>query len=181
MRNEKGCGMGKDDGYEIVIDFIAENRDSAYRLAYSYVNNKEDALDIIQDSICKALASVKHLKNTERIKPWFYRILVNSAIDMLRKNKKYTSLGVKTLEAAQSDPVDNYLKFEINNALDILPIKNKTIIMLRFYEDMTLEEIANIMDENINTIKTRLYSSLKKMNIHLQEYDKDVVDKEVLL
>ncbi|WP_331666942.1 sigma factor [Metaclostridioides mangenotii] len=54
--------------------FIIENRENFYRVAYSYVRNEQDALDIIQDSIYKALNSVEILKEIKFIKTWFYRI-----------------------------------------------------------------------------------------------------------
>lgn len=164
--------MGKNDSYNTVTAFIIENRVPLYRLAYSYVHNKEEAMDIIQDSICKALASIQSLKNQERVKPWFYRILVNTAIDFIRKNKKYIYLEPDMLEAEISSLDDSYQDFDLRNSMDKLSTANKTIIVLRFYEGLELGEIADIMNENLSTIKTRLYSSLKKMRIELDETER---------
>ena len=52
--------------------------------------------------------------------------------------------------------------------MDKLPEKYKTVVILRYFEDMKIEEIAEVLDENINTIKTRLYSAIKKLNIQMQ-------------
>ena len=64
--------MARNDSYNIVTTLILNNRDSIYRMAYSYVHNKEDAQDIVQDSICKALTSIRSLKNQAYVKAWFY-------------------------------------------------------------------------------------------------------------
>lgn len=134
--------MGKSDSYNTITTFILENRVPIYRLAYSYVHNKENALNIIQDSICKALTSIQFLKNEERVKLWFYRILVNTAIDFIRKNKKYVYLEADMLEAEVSGSYDSYQEFDLRNIIDRLSITNKTIILLRFYEGLELGEIS---------------------------------------
>jgi RNA polymerase sigma-70 factor (ECF subfamily) len=172
--------MSEKNNFDIVTGFIMDNRDPIYRLAYSYVHDKDDALDIIQDSICKALSSMKSLKNPMLVKPWFFRIIVNTALDFLRKNKKYLYLDADTLEALAPGSTDEYHDFELQKAIEKLSTINKTIIVLRFYKDFKLEEISIILNENINTIKTKLYSSLKKLRIELEERDKciDIVNND---
>ncbi|MCL4518139.1 MAG: RNA polymerase sigma factor [Thaumarchaeota archaeon] len=142
-----------------------------YRLAYSYVYNKENAQDIVQDSICKALTSIRSLKNQASVKAWLYRILVNTAIAFLRKNKNYVYLEADTLEF-EATSNDSYLDFDLRNAINKLSTANKTIIVLRFYEGLELREIADITNENLSTVKTRLYSSLRKMGIELDDSEK---------
>lgn len=157
--------MGKDVCREIVTDFIVENRDSAYRLAYSYVHEREDALDIVQDSVCKALSSVKSLDRPDAVKTWFYRIVINTAIDFIRRHKKHLFVEVDRLAAAN----DSYSDFDLSSAIASLSTANKTVIVLRFHENMKLDEIATVMNENLSTTKTRLYSSLKKLRVQLEE------------
>jgi RNA polymerase, sigma subunit, SigV len=68
---------------DYVTKFIIENREGYYRLAYTYVKNQQDALDIVQEAICKALESQHKLKNPDGIKSWFYKIVVHTALDFL--------------------------------------------------------------------------------------------------
>ena len=72
-----------------VKDYIVENQERFYKIAYSYVKNEDDALDIVHDAICKALYKIDSLKDIEVVKSWFYKILINRTIDYIRKNKKY--------------------------------------------------------------------------------------------
>ena len=70
-----------------LIECITDNKEAFYRLAYSYVKNENDAVDILQDSIQKAISSKRHIKNEQYIKSWFYRIVVNTSLDFLKKQK----------------------------------------------------------------------------------------------
>lgn len=158
--------MGRKDSYNSIITLILDNRDSIYRLAYSYVHNRADAEDIVQDSICKALTSMHSLKKQANAKAWFYRIVVNTAIDFIRKNKKYLYSEIDRLESEFAGS-DYYSDPDLRDAINKLSTVNKTIIVLRFYEDLELREIADIMNENLSTVKTRLYSSLKKLRLDL--------------
>ena len=76
------------DLYEILIEYILEDQNRFYRLAYSYVQNKDDALDIVQNAICRALERYETLRDAGAVRAWFYRILVNESLAMLRKRKE---------------------------------------------------------------------------------------------
>ena len=78
-----------------IIDFIMQNQERCYRLAYSYVQNEQDALDVVHDSIVKALRYSKTLKDIGSLKTWFYKIVVHTSLDYLKKERKCTFLIVK--------------------------------------------------------------------------------------
>ena len=155
--------------HQIFIACITEHKDDFYRLAYSYVKNQEDALDIVQESIKKAITSLNKIKDPNSMKSWFYKVVVRTAIDFLRKQKKETLTDDETIDFLSKGKEDTYKDMDLNKALDELPIPYKTVIILRFFEDLKLEEIAEILDENINTIKTRLYKGLKMLRIIISE------------
>ncbi|GAB2572497.1 RNA polymerase sigma factor [Gracilibacillus alcaliphilus] len=149
--------------------FILENKESLYRIAYSYVKNQEDALDIVQESIHKALIHINTLENQISLKSWFYKIIVNTSLDYLRKYKRLSVVDATVMEALANGSEDEYHDLDLQAAIDHLPDKYKTIILLRYFEDMKIEEIAKIVDENVNTIKTRLYRALKLLKVELDE------------
>ena len=72
---------------EEFANFVRQNEDSFYRIAFSYARNREDALDIVQDAVEKGLRKLPSLRDPARIKPWFCRILVNESIDRLRRRR----------------------------------------------------------------------------------------------
>lgn len=147
-------------------DYIVQNKDSFYRMAFSYAKNEQDALDIVQESIYKGLSNIDKLNSIDAIKPWFYRLLINTAIDVLRKNKKYVLID-DSIEIENNITYDKDSEIDIQRALDNLPTEYKSIIIMRYFEDMKISDIASILDENVNTIKTRLYKALKLLKIDI--------------
>lgn len=73
---------------ETLINYIKENEDKFYRIAFSYSENEEAALDIVQESIVKSLNHINKLKNEEYVKTWFYRILINECLQYIKKIKE---------------------------------------------------------------------------------------------
>lgn len=153
-----------------VKDYIVNNQENFYKVAYSYVKNQDDALDIVHDSICKALSKLGSLKDEKAIKPWFYKILVNSSIDYIRKNNKYVTLSEESLDAKYNSN-DIYTDIDIERALEKLPEEYRIIIVLRYFEDMKIDEIANVLSQNTNTIKTKLYTGLRRLKIKIKIED----------
>jgi len=150
-------------------DYIVENKEKHYRIAYSYVKNVDDALDIVQEAIFKALVSLETLKNPDYFRSWFYKILINTALDFLRKQKKIISVDDEFLHSFDNGRVDTYSDIDLHRSLENLPGNYRSIIILRFFEDLKIEEIAEILDENVNTIKTRLYKSLEVLRIKMND------------
>lgn len=155
--------------HALFVGCVTEHKEDFYRLAFSYVKNQEDALDIVQESIKKALISIEAIKDPTSIKSWFYKIVVRTAIDFLRKQKKLTLADNQMIDSISHGKEDLYEDIDLHNALDELPLQYKTVITLRFFEDLKIEEIAEIVDENINTVKTRLYRGLKLLRIIITE------------
>lgn len=75
--------MRKNKSEDNIITFIIENKENFYRLAFSFVKNTEDALDIVQESIEKAILKRETLRDDQSIKSWFYKIVVNTSLDFL--------------------------------------------------------------------------------------------------
>lgn len=148
--------------------YISTNRNAHFRLAYSYSRHQEDAWDIVHESIVKALKAIDKSKYPEALNSWFYRILVNTSLDFLRRNKKFVQYDQESIEN-KLETVDQYVDFDLQDALDKLPTEIKTIIVLRYFEDMKITDIAKVLDENENTLKTKLYKGLKLLRIELQE------------
>ena len=153
--------------------YIIANKEKLYRLAYSYVRNQEDALDVVQESIYKALSHQHTMENPAAVKTWMYRIVVHTALDFIRKNKKISYLTDEMIEnrSAKEDAHEN---FDLSKAMQQLSPKHRTVIILRFFEDMKLDDIAQVLDENVNTVKTRLYKALKLLKIQLDDVQEEV-------
>ncbi len=146
--------------YDQTVEYILDNQEKLYRLAYSYLQNKEDALDAVQNAICTALEKCESIRNPDAIKTWLYRVVVNEALQLLRKGKREMAWDpVAMPEDAYFDtPMEEM--HEVYAQVQKLPPPIKTIIILRFYEELSLKEIAQVTGLNINTVKSRLYRGL---------------------
>lgn len=166
--------MKEKDTYEELVQYIIENNDKFYRIAYTYMGNKDNSLDCVQSAICKALEYSSTLKNIKAVKTWFYKILVNECLQYLRKSKReIISDPFEIIEDSCTEK--GYEEIEIATGSDVfhlvekLPLEQKTIIILRYYEELSLKEIARITETNENTVKSRLYSAIVKLQKNVKE------------
>ncbi|MBU3145480.1 sigma-70 family RNA polymerase sigma factor [Clostridium sp. CF012] len=148
---------------------IQSRKENIYKVAYSYVNNTEDALDIMQEVIYKALVSIKSLNEPEYFNTWLTRITINCSINYLNKSKKVISIDEKHLKDMTSLPNNKEEIMDLHESLKNLNTKYKTIIILKYFEDLTLKDISDILKLPLSTVKTQLYRGLEKLKIDLKE------------
>ena len=157
------------DVKEILIEYIKDNQEKLYRIAFSYSKNEEAALDIVQEAITKALKNINKLSEESYIKTWFYRILINESLQYIRKNKRILSYELEAIENKVDCNVDFAEGLDVYKYVQDLNEKLKTVIILRFFEDMKISEIAKITKTNESTVKSRLYKGLKELKRLIEE------------
>lgn len=156
----------KENIRQCVEEELLSNYQKYYRLAYSYVKNEADALDIVQESAYKAMKSCTKLKNKEYADTWIYRIVINTATDFLRKRQKDAEGMEEYLEQAVNET--GYAQADIMSTLSTLGEKERSVLILRYFESFKLEQIADITGENLSTVKSRLYRALEKLRLNLK-------------
>lgn len=144
--------------------------DRLYKEAYLRCKHEEDAKEILQETIYKAYKNIKKLKEPKYFKTWISRIIINVANDYLREN------GMVDLEHDENDYVKKIhkddqveIKIDLYNVIDELEDKYKDVILLRYMEDLKVEEISKILDKPVNTIKTHIRKAIKDMKNLLKE------------
>lgn len=167
---------------KLIEGIILEKYNQYYRLAYSYVHNEADAGDIVQNGAYKALRSGHTLKHPEYAQTWVYRIMLNECFRYVQQSRllSYEAIQEENGEEAGYTE-DDYADIDLQRVLDALPEKDKAIVILRYFEDRKLEEIAEILEENVNTVKSRLYRSMKKLKGVLSDggdSDEGILDRE---
>ena len=154
--------MSRDRKEEAVQSALINHYSKYYRLAFSYAHNEADAMDIVQEAAYKAILKSGDLKKAEYADTWIYRIVVNEAFSFLRKQR-----DMADIEDVAAVHEDTYENVDLKNAIEGLDPKDQTIVTLRFFEDKRLDEIADILDENLSTVKSRLYRVMGKLKIAL--------------
>ena len=147
---------------QLLAEHIVSGQADFYRLAYSYVKNRDAALDVVQESIVKALTKVESLREPAYLKTWFYRILLNESMNYFRSSKRVLPYDESLPDRAEPPP-DPAERLDLYDAIDRLGEKEKAVIRLRFFEDLKLEEIARVTNTNLNTVKSRLYKGLSRL------------------
>ena len=165
LMKQDTAGLKKEEIAGEVERALLAHYERYYRLAYGYVRNREDALDVVQESACRAIRDCGKLTDQGAAAAWIYRIVINTALDMLRKRKR----ELLTEELPEEEWNDRYRDMDLEEMLGRLDEKSRSVILLRYFEDRKLEEVARILDENVSTVKARLYRTLKKLRISLEE------------
>ncbi len=160
----------KRDLYDRIVAYIVENQNKFYRLAFSYVQNQEDALDAVQNSVCKALEHYGQIRNEEVIKTWFYRILVNESLKILKERKKISG-NEEEMAFLSYEEKGFEIQDDLHSHINRLDEDTQKIIKLRFFEELSLKEIAQITELNLNTVKAKLYRGLKLLKVEIQEVE----------
>lgn len=155
---------------EAFEDLINLYFDRLYKEAYLRCKYEEDAKEIVQETIYKAYKNVKSLKEPKYFKTWLSKILINVSNDYMSKNEMID------LEHDENHYVkeihnDNQveIKIDLYNAMDELEDKYKDVIILRYVEDLKIEDISKILERPINTIKTHIRKAIKDMKNLLKE------------
>lgn len=147
---------------EQFVNMLEKHKGEFYKVAYSYVKTEENSLDIISESTYNALNALYTLREPKHMKTWFYRILINSCKQFLRKNKRivYNSDLIKQIP---TDTVDRDELLDLYESVNQLQLKYREVILLKYFKQMSIDEIADILKLNPNTVKTRLRRGITKL------------------
>lgn len=153
---------------ELILSFLMENQDYLYKMSFIYLKNSEDALENVQEVAYKAWKYKKKLKDKNLLKTWITKILINCALDKLKSRKEYISFTSELPENHMDTEGIEFEELVINNLfldqlITSLSVEEKTVITLRFYNDLSLKEISQITNSSMSQVKNILYRSLKKI------------------
>lgn len=141
-----------------------------YKTALVYLKNKEEALDAVQETAYRSFKSIKNLNEPKYFKTWLIRIAISCSMDILRKRQNVVCLYPEYEEKVKDAEEDDIpLSLTLKDLVEYLDHQEKAVIVLRFYYDYTLKEIAEIQDLPLGTVKTILYRSLKKLRQDAKE------------
>ena len=153
------------DKEALVHECLTANYEKYYRIAYSYTFQEQDAMDIVQEGAYKAILKSDSLKQTEYTDTWICRIMMNEAVRFLKKNRGRTVNIEDIPEKGEPDRVEDV---DLKRALERLDEKERRIVVLKYFEEEKLENIAKILDLNVNTVKSRLYRAIGKLKDYME-------------
>lgn len=153
-----------------------------YALAYRVIGREEEARDVVQEAFLRAYRSIGGFRGQAKFSSWLYRITLNLCRDWIRRQKRApfveTPEGVDVIElAGDHGPVESVedlvarksLGEIVNRAMKVLSEDQRTAIVLKEYQGLTFQEIADLLGCPLSTVKTRLYQGLIVLRRELEQ------------
>ena len=176
----------QDGDHEAFAELVKRHETNVYNLCLRMSGNPEDAMDLSQEAFLKAWRGIGFYKAESAFSTWLYRLTSNVCIDFLRKQKRRptVSLTVEEEEAAVElevedtapSPEEQVLHTErsqaVADAMGLLEEDFREVLILRVVEDLSYEEIAEIMDLKVGTVKSRLARARLKLKKLLEDGNK---------
>ena len=151
-------------------------------MAYRTIGREEDARDIVQETFLRAFRALPGFKGQAKFSSWLYRITLNLCRDWIRKERRtpvsQAPEGIDIIElageATPSETIEqlvgrNQLSRAVSRAMAGLPEEQRTAIILKEYHGLTFQEIADMLDCPLSTVKTRLYQGLSVVRKQLEQ------------
>ncbi len=158
---------GNFKAYSILVN---ELKNDGYKLAYTILKNQEDSIDAYLQAVEKGLKNIQNLKEPKYFKTWFLRIVINEAKNIIAKNNKIIYLEeVITKEEIKIE--DKESKIDLEKALEKLEPQTKEMIKMKYYLGYKLEEISEILNLPVGTVKGKMYTALKNLRKELEVID----------
>jgi RNA polymerase sigma-70 factor, ECF subfamily len=154
------------------MDFVSENQDKLYNYLIRLTNNSLDAQDILQEVLLKIAGSIADLKEPQKIRAWAYKIATNAAMDYFRQNSKVHNLEYDDdiiSTANEINTVDDLIISDemnrcIREKIDLIPVNYRTALILFYFENVPVADIAAICSTSVSSVKVRLLRAKEMMN-----------------
>jgi len=155
---------GNQSDYSILVD---RYKNKAYSLLKRMLKNNMEAEEVLQDSFLKAFQALSNFKGEAKFSTWFYRIVYNTALTKLSTKKRKIEMEMSSIDDYEflksgfdihSNEKEDTAKM-VNELINRLPEKNAAVVSMFYLDEMSCEEISNVMNLNVTNIKVLLYRS----------------------
>lgn len=137
---------------------IEQEKIKLYKMAFLYMKNEDDALDVVQETVTKAFIHIKTLKEERYFSTWITRILINTALETIRKNQNIVPINNQIIENEIANHHEE--RIDLVSAISQLEEKYKTVIILKYYQDLTVPVISEILQCPQGTVKSNLHRGI---------------------
>ncbi|MBY0123050.1 sigma-70 family RNA polymerase sigma factor [Bacillus sp. S/N-304-OC-R1] len=169
MTDIKKVLKAKKGNHKAFQELMEDEKIKLYKIAYLYMKNEDDALEVFQETVYKAFISIKNLKDERYFSTWLTRILINTAFDLLKKKKRVIPMEREVLESKANSYLPHEEDSDLLQAITELDEKYKTVLILRFYKDYTVKQIADLLDYPEGTVKTNIHRGINLLREKIKE------------
>ncbi len=162
---------GRREAFDVIVE---RHRRNVYQLCYRFVGNHEDASDLAQDVFVRAFKGLRHFKGQSSLGTWLYRVGVNACLNRLATKRPETEPiePSRHIDTRSVDPLEGVLRGEraaaVRVAIEQLPPKQRATLVLRVYQELSHEEIANVLGSSVGAVKANFFHALGNLKRLLQ-------------
>lgn len=156
------------------LELFRQYEEDLYRVAFVYLGNPEDAMDVVQETAYRSFKAIKGLKEPRYFKTWLTKIAIGCSTDLFRKRRRELQWRPEyedAIAAGAKGDGDPALSLSLGELVETLELAEKQVVMLRFYYDLTIREAAEAMGIPLGSAKTTLYRGLQKLRKRVEEDD----------
>lgn len=167
--NEKG-GVKVEQNFmsqKLISRVVDDYSDTIYKIAYNITGNADDSYDVCQEVFFRLIKNKEKIKNEEHLKAWLIRTTINCGKSTATEAYKRHTIPLSSVAENMASIKDNY--DDIIELVLKLPEKYKTVIHLHYYEELTIETIAETLGVSKNTVKTRLARGRKLLKKYIEK------------
>lgn len=170
----------KNGDEEAFAELIEQYKLPIYKTAKSILKDEDDVCDAIQDTALSIYRNIKNLKNEKHFKTWVIRITINKCYDILTKhklnNEKILKAQTNLLEMHTDFDNNVILQTDLQKAIDLLEEDLKVVTVLYYYNDLSISEIADILNIPKGTVKSRVFRAREKLYEMLSKEEVDTIE-----
>lgn len=157
-----------------------------FALAFGMLGREEDARDATQETFLAAFRNLRGFRGEAKVSSWLHRIAVNQCITRQRRAKVRSETALETEEEKNSTSFAAPLHYSparvvegiertaaVRRAVNSLPIELRQVVVMKEFEELTFQEISDALDLPLSTVKSRLYTALRQLQMRLQKFSNE--------
>jgi RNA polymerase sigma-70 factor, ECF subfamily len=152
-----------------------------FALTYGMLGREEDARDATQETFLAAFRNLRGFRGEAKVSSWLHRIAVNQCISRQRRTKVRSESALEDEQASTFAMPISYSParvvegrqetMAVRRAINSLPIELRQVVVMKEFEELTFREIADVLDLPLSTVKSRLYTALKQLQMRLEKFE----------
>ena len=163
----KQVKKGNREAYQVIVERYMQR---AYYIALGFVRNSQDAMDISQDSFIKAFRKIKRFDSEKSFFPWFYKLLKNLCLDHIKRRSRVREIPLDEARVLKEEREDREMKEILWRGIEKLSFEQKEVIILRYFQQFSYKEIAEITSKPVGTVMSSLYYAKKRLKEAIKKF-----------
>lgn len=167
--------LRREEGFRLLMQ---QYQQRLYYHIRRMVNSHEDTDDVLQNVFLKVFKGIQNFKSNSGLYTWLYRIATNETITFLNKQKKRYSISLSDEEnihaqklVAEPDIEANLIQRKLKEAIERLPEKQRLVFNMRYYDEMTYDQISGVLETSVGGLKASYHHAAKKIETYLRQTD----------